>query len=176
MRKALYFKHLFTLLVIFSLISCGSADTSLSPPDFNTNQATNTIQLGVINANFNNRSQIEVPLSIFGSSIDDLEGAAIVIQRDGFQDQSLTSLQDFYVTSVQLVAFFLFELTDGEDITFVITKNTGARVTYAGVLSNSEVTQATLQATTTTTPNPSSTLEEELDDLPEVEIVEEKDL
>lgn len=134
------------LVVILFLFQCGGSGDS-NNANFNQNNTLDAITLYQIDTDPElddlSFSQVEIPVGLFGET---LEGATFSIEKAQFE--ALTDLEpaDYLVEEVQLVAFNVYNVNDGDEITFTLFLANGGSVLYSGSFSESGDTLATLQA------------------------------
>lgn len=137
---------LLALIVLLCTLQCGGSGDS-NNVNFNQNDTLDAITLYQIDTDADlddlSFSQVEIPVGLFGET---LEGATFSIEKTQFD--ALTDLDpaDYLVEEVQFVAFYVYNVNEGDDITFTLFLANGGSVIYSGTFSESGNTLATLQA------------------------------
>ena len=133
------------LLIICTLFvaACGSEQTLIDDALYANSEDPSFITLYAIDED--NLVQVEIPLATFGDTAEDTENAMIDISINDEERHTDLIASEFFADSVDLVAFYVPYLEDGDSITFNVTLNTGGEVTYMGTISASEDSVAPLE-------------------------------
>lgn len=89
------------------------------------------------------KSTIIIPLIIFGDSEDDVEGATFDVGINGGTSLSNQDALTYYSSASQAVKFVLSNLSDGDEMAFILTLSDGSTKTYSGTISSSGNSTAT---------------------------------
>lgn len=134
-------------LIIIPLLFCGACaqenkgSTEVGNPT-PTTSPSEKITIGKLSED--GKSAISIPLTIFGATENDLEGATIIISVNG-EVKHTVSPSPFFHESEQVVKFLLSWLAKDNQLSFEINKKDGTSETYSGTVSDTEDTIATLE-------------------------------
>lgn len=133
----------FILMAVF--LACGTSGTANNTnPNISLN--IDAVTLGQIDLENYSRSQIEIPFELFGTNLEDLNGASFDIQKTDVLPIENLDPQDFFVEDVGRVVFFLYNIEDGDTVSFTLHLNNGSIIIFEGIFSESSDSFATLQA------------------------------
>lgn len=135
-------KGLFFFLLMFVFVACGSSGTSFLIPDPDHGADASYVALRMIDSD--GMVQVEIPLAAFGSTATDLEGSTFDIAVNGSTRNSDVDPTEYYVEEVDLIAFGMHDLVDGDVVTFTIYTAAGGLVYYEGFVSATEDSAAPL--------------------------------
>lgn len=126
-------KYASLFFILLFIMGCGGQGTT-SVGNSSVGAGTSVIKIGQLNNN--GTSRIEMPLEVFGSSVDDLEGASFDIQINGETVLSNLNPEIYYLSASEVIAFILTALEDGDVLVFIIHNSFGAVVIYNGTVSD----------------------------------------
>ena len=136
-----------TLLIL--VVGCGgvACDSNTGTTQVgNPSSSGSTPSISVSKVSDSGTVIVEMSTDIFGSSTDDLDGATFGIHVNGAVWVTGLDPYDYYVSEDNEVAFVLPNLSEGDDVVFVIHLNSGAVTYYEVVVSSENETTGTLIA------------------------------
>ncbi|MBU1918467.1 MAG: hypothetical protein ABII18_00740 [bacterium] len=136
MKKIIVVLAFFVFAVSF--INCGT-EQSLIP---NLTDSEDPSQIRLWQVDEEGVSIIEIPLAAFGETEEDLTGALVGISVNDYAIADDLDPATYYVASVNLVAFQMGGLEDGDIIKFTIVNAGGAEVFYQGTFSTDDYATA----------------------------------
>ncbi|MBF0104417.1 MAG: hypothetical protein HQM16_03715 [Deltaproteobacteria bacterium] len=119
MKNKLYML-LFVLITILS-VGCNSSSgqSVVLEPDPKVDDGVKYITMRAVEAD--GSSRIEIPLLVFGDSVEVMEGATLDIEVNGFTRNTSIVVKDYYVDVINRAAFYMQGLADGDEVVFVVT-------------------------------------------------------
>lgn len=138
-------KRLWLVLLGVVFVTCGSSDSLIDSTQYANSADPSFITMYQIDED--GFVKVEIPLAVFGDAEDDTQGAMIDITINDDQVYQGLTASDYLATNVDLVAFYLPYMDDGDMVSFTITLNTGGTVSYSGDVSADADTKAPLEAT-----------------------------
>ncbi|MCP5464555.1 MAG: hypothetical protein H7A33_05990 [Deltaproteobacteria bacterium] len=136
-------KQLFSIFAALFFLTSIACDNNVSQVsvDADVNPEELTITIGQI-YDLDSGSFVAIPLGVFGTTTDDLNGATINIYFNGALVDQLDASAFFYSTGD--VRFYLTPVTDGDVLGFGITRADGGTLYYEGTASADEDSLASI--------------------------------